>query len=41
MKGIVMRAYLSGLDGGAPPFWLPHSSGAAGRIAVYGAVVDR
>jgi hypothetical protein len=38
---IVMCAYLSVLDAGALPFWLPHAAGAVGRIAAYGAVVDR
>jgi hypothetical protein len=38
---IVICAYLSVLDAGALPFWLPHAVGAVGRIAAYGAVVDR
>jgi hypothetical protein len=38
---IIVRSYLSGLEAGALLFWLPHAVGAAGRIAVYGAVVDR
>jgi hypothetical protein len=41
MGVIVMCAYLSVLDGGALLFWPPHAAGAVGRIAEYGAVVDR
>jgi hypothetical protein len=38
---IIMRPYLSVLEAGALLFWPPHAVGAVGRIAVYGAVVDR
>jgi hypothetical protein len=32
LEVIMVRPYFSGVEAGAPPFWLPHPAGAAGRI---------